>query len=247
MNHDTTGQNKDNAPRTPVTPGISRQEDTAAYQAMKDARSEGFLSRISTRFSDAIQQSRGAGKNSASPSSTAPVVVQRSVDDIALLRARTTRAQKMVIPEGVIIEGSLTGGSETEIYGRVEGNVTVDGALFLGKTALVTGNVRAGACQVEGMVEGKVECTDGIYLTSSGRLNAEAVAGKQVRIAGRIQGNVTTPGTLRLESGAIVNGDIRARVLSMDEGAVLNGRCVMRAPSQRTDSESKDLERKDIG
>lgn len=244
MDQETTGQKKEKASRASVAPGTARQEDAAEYKALNEARSGGFLSRIGTRFNDAIQQNRGAGQN-LSPVSTSPVMAQRSVDDVALMRARATRAQKMVIPEGVIIEGSLTGGSETEIHGRIEGNVTVEGALYLGKTALVTGNVRAGACQVEGMVEGKVECTDGLYLTAGGRLNADAMAGKQIRIAGRIQGNVTTPGNLRLESGAVVNGDIRARVLSMDEGAVLNGRCVMRAPSQRADGDGKVAERKD--
>ena len=98
---------------------------------------------------------------------------------------------------------------------------------------MITGNVRADICQVEGMVEGKVECSNSLIVATTGRLAADAIAGKQVRISGQIEGNATTPGSLRIEAGGIVNGDVRARVFSMDDGATLNGRCVMRAPSQR--------------
>lgn len=228
----------DNEPKTmPSKPEqrsipLDADED---FKALSKSQETGLLSRISHRFNETLQHSRGTGR----APTTQPALAQRTVDDIALIRARGTRIQRMHIPEGVIIEGSLTGGSETEIHGRIEGNVTIDGALFLGKSALVTGNVRAGACQIDGMVEGRVECSEGLILSASGRLSADAVAGKQVRIAGQVQGNITTPGVLRIESGGIVNGDIKARVFSMDEGAVLNGRCTMRAPVQQQE-EPKD-------
>jgi cytoskeletal protein CcmA (bactofilin family) len=211
-------------------------EVDADFDSLNQPQDSGFFSKLSNRFNDALQSSRGSSRTTA----TQPVLAQRSVDDIALVRARTTRAQKMFIPDGVIIEGSLTGGSETEIHGRIEGNVTVDGALFLGKTALVTGNVRAGACQLDGMVEGKIECSDSLLISNTGRLAADAVAGKLIRIAGHVEGNAATPGALRIESGGVVNGDIKARVFSMDEGAVLNGRCTMRAPSQQEGAPSQN-------
>ncbi len=203
--------------------------DDKSFEQMSEAGSAGLFSRISNKFNDALQSGRGSGQSSE----TSIPMTQRTADEISLVRARSTKTQKMYVPDGVIIEGSLTGGSETEIHGRIEGNVTVDGLLFLGKTALITGNVRADTCQVEGLVEGKVECSNSLFVAASGRLAADAVAGKQVRITGKIEGNATTPGSLRIEAGGTVNGDVRARVFSMDDGAVLNGRCVMRAPAQR--------------
>ncbi len=205
------------------------------FQALNQARESGLLSRLGSSFNQALQKNRGSSHSGP----VAQAMTQRSVDEVALARARNTRAPKMYIPEGVIIEGSLTGGSETEIHGRIEGNVSIDGALYLGKKALVTGNIRAGACQIEGMVEGKVECSDGLYLTATGRLSADVVAGKQIRLAGQVRGNVSTPGALRIESGGVVNGDIKARVFSMDEGAVLNGRCVMRPPAQQSEDKAR--------
>lgn len=221
-NPKTTSQN----PSPKAGPSIS---DDKSFEKMSEAGGSGLFSRISNKFNDALQSGRGTAQSSESPLP----MTQRTADDISLVRARSTKTQKMYVPDGVIIEGSLTGGSETEIHGRIEGNVTVDGLLFLGKTALITGNVRADTCQVEGLVEGKVECSNSLFVAASGRLAADAVAGKQVRITGKIEGNATTPGSLRIEAGGTVNGDVRARVFSMDDGAILNGRCVMRAPAQR--------------
>ncbi len=158
---------------------------------------------------------------------------ETTADDLAIRRARTVSAQKMVIPEGVIIEGHLTGGSDTEISGRIEGNITVDGWLHLSASALVTGNVRADSCRIEGLVEGKVECSNEVELGKTGRLNADVLAGKRITVAGQVCGNVVTPGKLHLVDSSQVTGDIRARRLAMDEGATLNGTCSMRAPAQR--------------
>lgn len=134
----------------------------------------------------------------------------------------------MVIPEGVTIEGSITGAAETEIHGHVKGDIAVTGRLILGQSAVITGNVRAQACRIDGIVEGMVECTDEVQLGATGRLSADVNAGKQVDIAGRVNGNVSTPGILRLAPGSCIEGDVRTRRLIMEEGATVNGRCTMR-------------------
>jgi cytoskeletal protein CcmA (bactofilin family) len=139
----------------------------------------------------------------------------------------------MIIPEGVIIEGSLTSSSDTDIGGRIEGNITVEGRLNLGPSALISGNIRAGSCKIEGLVEGKVECTEDLELGPTGRLNADVLAGKRIYLAGQVYGNVTTPGMLRLAATSRVEGDVRTRSIMVEEGATLNGQCTMRAPSQQ--------------
>ena len=209
--------------------GKVKTSSMANARPAQPQRESGLFSKLSGRINTTLQTNRGGG---GMPVSTPPLT-QRPTEDLSLARARSNKGQKMYIPEGVVIEGSVTGGSETEIHGRVEGNVAVNATLFLGKTALVTGNVRAGSCQVEGTVQGGIECTDDLIVTSTGRLASDAGAGKQIRVAGSVEGNVNTPGTLRIEAGGVVNGDVQARVFSMSEGAELNDRCSMRAPDQQ--------------
>ena len=118
----------------------------------------GLLSKISGRFNTALQTNRGG--SGGMPVTSTPTAAPRPTEEVSIARIRGNKTQKMYIPEGVVIEGSITGGSETEIHGRVEGNVSVDSTLLLGKSSLVNGNVRAGSCQVEGTVKGGIECAD---------------------------------------------------------------------------------------
>lgn len=195
---------------------------------MDSAGKKGLFGRLNT----AIQQNRGPerARDVATIETTSPAA---TAEDISIRRPRTASSTRMIIPEGAIIQGNVTGGSETEISGRIEGDVTVEGTLTLGKTALITGNVRAGSCRVDGLVEGKLECSDEVDLGQSGRVNGDVGSGKRINLAGQVYGNVITPGVLRLAQSCRVQGDVRARTLTMEEGATLDGSCIMRAPSQK--------------
>jgi cytoskeletal protein CcmA (bactofilin family) len=215
-------------------PGEGDALDT--YEALNHAtEKQSFFSRFgfkSGSINDALQNSRGHNRRPEPLPDMGIEEPPTTADDLALRRARNVRSQKMIVPEGVIINGSLSSGTETEISGRVDGDVNVEGMLFLGPSALISGNVRAATCRVEGLVEGKVECTSDLELTSTGRLNADALAAKRITVAGQVLGNVMTGGILKLEKTAKVTGDIRARRFVMDEGAILNGSCAMRAQNQ---------------
>lgn len=221
-------------------------ETDSDYDAMEQGR-KGFFGRFNARLNDALQQGRAAERpregeahssapaaaNTPAPASSGAPHADAHGDDLALRKAKTMGVGRMVVPEGVVIEGSLTGSADTEIHGRITGDISIDGRIYLGPKAIVSGNVKATACQIEGNVEGKVECSDEVQLGASGRLHADVLAGKRIFLAGQVYGNVATPGVLKLASTCRVDGDVRARNLTMDEGAALNGKCIMRAPTQQ--------------
>src|SRR5690606_32908026 len=104
-----------------------------------------------------------------------------------------------------------------------------------------TGNVRAGACKVEGKVDGKVECSQELEIGDTGRLNADATAGRKLVLAGEVNGNISTGGMLRLLPTARIAGDIRARSIVIEEGAFFNGKCTMRSSAEKqTTKEQKE-------
>lgn len=205
------------------------------FNELDKATKRGFLGRLTNRIDESIQTNRGPERTRNVVAETAQRP-EASADDLAIRRARTVSPHRMVIPEGVIIEGSLTGGSETEIAGRIDGDITIEGNLTLGSSALVSGSVRATSCRIDGLVEGRVEVSDELTLGPNGRLNADLAAGKRINIAGQVYGNVVTHGVLRLAQTSKVQGDIRARSLAMEEGAMFNGNCTMRPPSQKKDN-----------
>lgn len=203
------------------------------YEAMEKAKRESLFGRMNQAFHEVLQSSRGGGQRA--PVQEVGNDPHVSADDLAIRRAKSVKPQRMTVPEGVIIDGSLTSGSETEIAGRVDGDVTVDGRLFLDSSALISGNVRAVACRIDGLVEGKVECSQELELGQAGRLNADVLAGKRMSVAGQVHGSISSGGTVRLTATAKVTGDIRARSVIVEEGAMFNGKCAMRPPSQRSD------------
>lgn len=203
-----------------------------SFEELDKAQRKGSLfGKVNAAFQDVLQTSRGDERvrDAAAEAGDDPMV---SADDLAMRRAKSVRAERLIVPEGVIIEGSVSSGSETEIAGRVDGNLTVEGRLFLGASALVSGNVRSTSCKVEGLVEGKIECAQKLELGVTGRLNADAMAGKSVTLAGQVIGDVACGGVLRMCATAKVTGNIRARSVVLEEGAVFNGTCTMARSKQ---------------
>jgi cytoskeletal protein CcmA (bactofilin family) len=205
-------------------------EDT--FDEMTQAQRKGLFGKINARFQDKLQDGRGDdGIRDARQETAGHDSV--TADDLAIRRAKSVNnPRRMIVPEGVIIEGSLTSGSETEIAGRVDGGVTVDGNLRLESSGLVTGNVRATNCTIEGLCEGNMECTQSLELGETGRLNADAMSGHKMILAGEVVGNVNCGGQLHLMASAKVTGNIRARSIVIEEGAIFNGSCSMATPKQ---------------
>jgi len=217
--------------------GPFEHDDTeeSSFSDLERASKKGnIFGRFNAAFQDVLQTSRGPNRM-REPAVEAGDSPHVTADDLAIRRAKTVSSKRMVVPEGAIINGSMMSGSESEIAGRIEGDVTVDGKLMLASSALITGNVRAASCSVEGLVEGKMECTNELELGPTGRLNADVMAGKRMVLRGQVFGNVSTGGMLHIMATAKVTGDIRARQIIIEEGAVFNGRCLMRPPAQRSE------------
>ena len=98
--------------------------------------------------------------------------------------------------------------SGTVIEGKIksDGSVRIDGKL-IGDVA-VKANAAVG---LSGVVEG-------------------TLSAKNVTLAGKVQGTVTATEKLILESKAVMQGDIRAARLVVDEGAMFDGECAMSSP-----------------
>ena len=201
-------------------------------------RSEGqkksFLGKFNTRLQDAIQQGRG---EEAVRQSVVRVENERAVpaDDMAVRSAQTLNLNRMIVPDGVLIEGAMTSSSETQIAGRVNGDVTVESILGLEPTAVINGKVHAVSCTVQGKVDGNLETKHDLVIGESGVVRANAMSGKDMTIAGRIKGNVKCGGLLRLMKTARLDGNVRTRSIVINEGAIFNGTCSMAAQKSAGD------------
>ena len=95
----------------------------------------------------------------------------------------------------------------------------------IGKTVVIRGEVKGSEdLIVDGRVEGTVSLSES-RLTVGPNANVEAdLSAKDVLILGQVQGNVIASGRVELRAGCVVEGDIRALRLAVEDNAVFRGK-----------------------
>jgi cytoskeletal protein CcmA (bactofilin family) len=95
----------------------------------------------------------------------------------------------------------------------------------IGKTVVIRGEVKGSEdLIVDGRVEGTVSLSEN-RLTIGPNANVAAdLSAKDVLILGQVQGNVVASGRVELRSGCVVEGDIRALRLAVEDNAIFRGK-----------------------
>jgi cytoskeletal protein CcmA (bactofilin family) len=98
-------------------------------------------------------------------------------------------------------------------------------AARIGKSVVICGEVKGSEdLIVDGRVEGTVTLTES-RLTIGPTANVQAdLFARDVLIQGQVQGNVVASGRVELRAGCIVEGDIRALRLAVEDNAVFRGK-----------------------
>ena len=79
---------------------------------------------------------------------------------------------------------------------------------------------------VYGSVNGNINCK-GIITTAKGSIIKGHITTAYGDISGRIEGNIEAKHKISLSSSAVLNGDLKASILVIEEGACFNGLCGM--------------------
>ncbi len=104
--------------------------------------------------------------------------------------------------------------------GRSGGEVVIS---IIGPGMRVTGNCETdGTVRVEGVVEGTIRAGKAVVVGKGGEVLGDVFTQDAV-ISGRVRGTLTVESRLELQATCRIDGDIQARRLQLDEGAVLNG------------------------
>lgn len=108
-----------------------------------------------------------------------------------------------VITADIEVCGDISFSGRLEFHGRLQGNLSSDGEVIIGESAVIKGTVAA-------------ETAD---------------------IAGKIQGDVIIAGAVTLRSDAMIFGTVKAGSMSVEEGAVVQGKILAR----RSDRPAQDF------
>lgn len=83
---------------------------------------------------------------------------------------------------------------------------------------------------VDGRIEGEIHSDGNLTIGENARLKAE-IRTATVTVHGKVHGNITALERVDLKAGAEVVGDIKAKVLTMEAGAILVGKTTIGTPT----------------
>jgi cytoskeletal protein CcmA (bactofilin family) len=94
----------------------------------------------------------------------------------------------------------------------------------IGKSITIKGDLSGNEdLQIDGSVEGRIDLPNNqLTVGAEGRVKAEVHA-KSVVVIGHVTGNLLAADRIQVEATGIVDGDVKAPRLVIEEGATLNG------------------------
>ncbi len=134
-----------------------------------------------------------------------------------------TGAGTAVIPKGTIINGNIDMTGKLEMYGEVNGNIKSGDCINI--CGNVKGNIKAiDLYAKDSFIEGDIDCTQGAIIRENTVILGNISAEKLV-VDGAIQGNLDIKDSMTVGEKAIIDSDIKVKVLEVSNGAAINGKC----------------------
>src|ERR1700722_4334113 len=100
-----------------------------------------------------------------------------------------------------------------------------NGSARIGKTVVIRGEVKGGEdLTIDGRVEGTIHLSDNrLTIGPNPDVGADLTA-KDILVRGKVKGNVSASGRVELRSGCLLEGDVKAMRLAIEDNAVLRGK-----------------------
>jgi cytoskeletal protein CcmA (bactofilin family) len=100
-----------------------------------------------------------------------------------------------------------------------------NGSARIGKTVVIRGEIKGGEdLTIDGRVEGTIQLADNRLTIGPNADVAADLSAKDILVLGRVKGNVTATGRVELRAGCLLEGDVKAMRLAIEDNAVLRGK-----------------------
>ena len=149
-------------------------------------------------------------------------VTEREVFPVEEPAAPEPAAEVAVISSTTKIEGNITTDGSIVVNGDVQGNVTTKGNLVL--SGNTTGEIYCNSILVETAESNSDIIAEENIIVAEGTVINGNINCRNISISGSICGDVTATGCVILKATANVKGDITAKQIGIECGAVVNGK-----------------------
>lgn len=128
-----------------------------------------------------------------------------------------------VITRGTTINGSIISDCSLDVMGTINGDIECLGKLTI--SGKVTGNSLAAEVYVNtDRLEGSIS-SEGCVKVGLGTVIIGDITANSAVFAGAVKGEIDVKGPVVLDSTAIIKGNIKAKSIQMNNGAVMDGFC----------------------
>ena len=128
-----------------------------------------------------------------------------------------------VITKGTTINGSIISDCSLDVMGTINGDIECLGKLTI--SGKVTGNAMAAEVFVNtDRLEGNIT-SEGTVKIGLGTVIVGDITASSGVIAGAVKGEIDVKGPVVIDSTAIIKGNVKAKSVQMNNGAVLEGFC----------------------
>jgi cytoskeletal protein CcmA (bactofilin family) len=86
---------------------------------------------------------------------------------------------------------------------------------------------------IDGKIEGQISSEGNLTIGENARIKAE-ISTATIMVYGKVHGNLTATDRIELKASAEVVGDIKAKTLSIEAGAIFVGKSTVGTPAQGT-------------
>ena len=146
-----------------------------------------------------------------------------SIDNTPVEEVEDDAQEVTVITKGTTINGGIKSDTSLVVKGTIEGDVECEGKLTI--TGKVAGNTIASEIYVNTpRLEGDIN-SRGIVKIDVGTVVIGSISCTSVLVAGAVKGNIEVNGPVIVDSTAVVKGDIKAKSIQINSGAVIDGHC----------------------
>lgn len=116
---------------------------------------------------------------------------------------------------------------------------TENGLARIGKTVVIRGELKGSEdLIVDGHLEGTINLSDSRLTIGPSAHVAADLSAKDVLILGRLQGNIVATGRVEMRAGSVVEGDVRALRLAVEDNAVFRGKVDLTQGNKGSDGNS---------
>lgn len=102
--------------------------------------------------------------------------------------------------------------------------------------------IAQGSIRVDGIIDGEIDVKGDLIVGEKGMIKGE-IKVENITLGGTIEGNVQARGRFEITSTGIMNGDVVSSIISIDEGAVLDGTSKMARPNHESGKKEFDLQK----